>query len=143
MKRVVTPRSPSQLRTALAMNSGPLSDRMCSGTTVLQEELREQVEHVVARHPSRATRMAKHSRVYSSITVSRRSFLPSWVRLAYEVIGPDVVSVLRPQTDAGTIGQPQPASLGLFGRHLEALRPARCAAPSWRSPASRPSAEDR
>ena len=43
--------------------------------------------------------------------------------LAHEVIGPDVVSVLGPQPDAGTIGQLQPASLGLFGRYLEAFCP--------------------
>jgi hypothetical protein len=34
-----------------------------------------------------------------------------------------VVSVLGPKTNAGTIGELQSASLGLFGRHLEAFGP--------------------
>jgi len=48
---------------------------------------------------------------------------PVTCRLAHEVIGPDVVSVLGPQTNAGTIGQPQSASLWLPGRHLESFGP--------------------
>ena len=40
----------------------------------------------------------------------------------HEVISPDVVTTLRPQTDTGAVGKPQTASLGLAAGHLEALR---------------------
>src|SRR5215217_8554060 len=38
-----------------------------------------------------------------------------------EVIGPDVVAVLRSQPDAGAVRQPQATSLGLLGWDLQAL----------------------
>jgi hypothetical protein len=38
-----------------------------------------------------------------------------------KVVGPDVIAVLRPQSDARSVGQPQPASLGLFIGDLEPL----------------------
>jgi len=38
-----------------------------------------------------------------------------------EVVAPDVDRPLRPQPHAGAVGQPQPAALGLPGRHLEPL----------------------
>ena len=40
-----------------------------------------------------------------------------------EVVGPDVVRVLRPQTDARSVVQPEPALLRLPGRHLQPLPP--------------------
>jgi hypothetical protein len=36
-----------------------------------------------------------------------------------EVIGPDMVGPLRPQTDAGAVIEPQTSSLRLFGRDLQ------------------------
>ena len=36
-----------------------------------------------------------------------------------EVVGPDVVGIFRPKSDAGSIVQPQPASLRLPGRDLQ------------------------
>ncbi len=38
-----------------------------------------------------------------------------------EVIGPDMVRPRRPQTDAGPVVEPQPASLGLLCRHFQPL----------------------
>jgi hypothetical protein len=40
-----------------------------------------------------------------------------------EVVGPDVVRVFGPQSEAGAVGQPEPAPLGLLGRDLEPLAP--------------------
>ena len=36
-------------------------------------------------------------------------------------VGPDVIAVLRPQPDARSVGQPQPASFGLFIGDLQPL----------------------
>ncbi len=38
-----------------------------------------------------------------------------------EVIGPDMVGPLRPQTDAGTVVEPQTPAFRLFGRDLQPL----------------------
>jgi hypothetical protein len=38
-----------------------------------------------------------------------------------EVVGPDVVAVLRPQPNARSVGQPEPAALGLFVGDFEPL----------------------
>ena len=40
-----------------------------------------------------------------------------------KVVGPDVVAVLRPQTDAGAVRQPQACALGLLRRNLQPLAP--------------------
>src|SRR5262249_5661583 len=38
-----------------------------------------------------------------------------------EVIGPDMIAVLRPQADARSVDQPQPAALGLLMGNLQPL----------------------
>src|SRR6516165_1433989 len=38
-----------------------------------------------------------------------------------KVVGPDVIAVLRPQPDARSVGQPEPAALGLLMRDLQPL----------------------
>ena len=38
-----------------------------------------------------------------------------------EVIGPDMIALLRPQPDARSVGQPDPAALGLLMRDLQPL----------------------
>src|SRR5215510_11318454 len=38
-----------------------------------------------------------------------------------KVVGPDVIAVLRPQPDARSVGQPEPAALGLFIGDLQPL----------------------
>ena len=40
-----------------------------------------------------------------------------------EVVGPHVIAVLRPQADARTISQPQPAAFWLLGGNLQPLAP--------------------
>lgn len=49
MKSVFTPSPPSHSRTLQPTNSGPLSDRMCSG----DEQLDEALEHIVGPEPAR------------------------------------------------------------------------------------------
>src|SRR5262249_50933054 len=69
----------------------------------------------------RATRIARHSWLNSSSTLSMRYLRPSWVRSFEEVIGPDMIALLRPQPDARTVGQPEPAALGLLMGDLQPL----------------------
>jgi hypothetical protein len=40
-----------------------------------------------------------------------------------EVVGPDVILVLRPQPDTRTVVEPQTPSFRLFARHLQTLLP--------------------
>ena len=67
------------LPTALAMNSGPLSDRICAGGPL--------VTNSSAKAPSttsllsrRATGRARHSRLTSSMIDRIRNLRPSWAR---------------------------------------------------------------
>ena len=94
----------------------------------------------------RPTWMARHSLVYSSTTVRRRTGLPSLVRRATKVVCPHVVPSLWPQLHAGAVSNPESAPLGLFGWHFESFPPARSAPPTcgslsipppaaWQSPA--------
>src|SRR4029079_13458127 len=48
---------------------------------------------------------------------------PVLVAIRDEVVGPDMVRVFRPQPDARSIIEPEPASLGLLLRNLEPLPP--------------------
>ncbi len=79
MNSVRTPIRPSQARTTLAVNSPPLSERMWSGgprSTKRSVSTRSTSSEVSLR----ATAMARHSRVYSSMAVSMRKGRPSCVR---------------------------------------------------------------
>ena len=79
MKRVVAPTPWSHNRTALAVNSGPLSERRCSGTP--RWTMRSPRHSMTwGERNERPTWMARHSLVYSSTTVRRRTGLPSLVR---------------------------------------------------------------
>ena len=42
-----------------------------------------------------------------------------------KVVGPDMIALLRPQPDARSVGQPEPAALGLLRlpRHLWLISP--------------------
>lgn len=40
-----------------------------------------------------------------------------------EVVGPDMVGTLRPETEAGSVSQPEAPSLLLFLRYLQPLAP--------------------
>ncbi len=71
----------SHERTALAVNSGPLSERRCSGTP--RSTMRSPRQSMTCgERNERPTWMARHSLVYSSTTVRRRTGLPSRVRRA-------------------------------------------------------------
>src|SRR4029434_7600346 len=68
----------------------------------------------------RATRIAKHSWVNSSSTLSIR-YLSIVGAILDEVIGPDMIALLRPQPNARSVGQPEPAALGLLMGDLQPL----------------------
>ena len=78
MNSVPTPTRPSHSRTALAVNSGPLSQRMCSGTPrrTNRSESRSSTSSLVSLL---ATSIARHSRVNSSMMFSIRKARPSRV----------------------------------------------------------------
>jgi hypothetical protein len=76
---VPTPSRPSHARTTAAMNSGPWSERMCSGGPRAMNSS-VNVASTSSLDSRRATTIARLSRVNASITVSMRNFLPSWVR---------------------------------------------------------------
>src|SRR5215472_2281323 len=69
----------------------------------------------------RATRIARHSWVNSSSTLSIRYLRPIVGAILDEVIGPDMIAPLRPQPDARSVGQPEPAALGLLMGDLQPL----------------------
>src|SRR6266508_3993701 len=69
----------------------------------------------------RATRIAKHSWVNSSSTLSIRYLRPLWGAVLDKVVGPDMIAVLRPQPNARSVGQPEPAALGLLMGNLQPL----------------------
>ncbi len=83
----------------------------------------------------RSTRIARHSRVLrmtyvaplaprfiQSVDHGQHPQRPAIVGSVHdEVIGPDMVRPRRPQTDAGPVVEPQPASLGLLHRHFQPL----------------------
>ena len=77
---VRTPSAASHWRTHAAMHSGPWSERRWAGMPRIS--MTSATASMTARLPSRrATRRARHSRVYASISVSHRTVRPSWVRV--------------------------------------------------------------
>src|SRR4051794_14856655 len=68
----------------------------------------------------RSTRMARHSWVNSSMTLSIRT-LSIMGAVLDEVVGPDVIAMLGPQPNAGAVREPQPPALGLLLGHFEPL----------------------
>ena len=86
------------------------------------EELGEQGQHVVAVQPSgRQDRKAfpaelvDHDQHPKSPTVMG-AFLD-------KVVSPDMMTPAWPKSDAGTVVQPEPATLGLFRWHLQPFLP--------------------
>jgi hypothetical protein len=78
MYKVLVPTFPNHSRNAFAMNSGTLSERMCSG--IPRINITSANASITCMLPNRrATRNAKHSRVYSSISTRMRSARPSCV----------------------------------------------------------------
>ena len=76
MKAVFAPTAAIQFRTAVAMNSGPLSERMWLGTP-RRMNWSASTSITSVELSFRLTRMARHSRLNSSIRLSIRIFLPS------------------------------------------------------------------
>src|SRR5262245_21192550 len=67
----------------------------------------------------RATRIAKHSWVNSHV---EHPILASIMGAVLDkVVGPDIIALLRPQPNARSVGQPEPASLGLLMGNLQPL----------------------
>src|SRR5262249_8488733 len=69
----------------------------------------------------RATRIAKHSWVNSSSTLSIRYLRPVMGAVLDEVIGPDMIALLRAQPNARSVGQPESAAVGLLRWDLQPL----------------------
>src|SRR5262245_17720332 len=59
--------------------------------------------------------------VNSSSTLSIRYLHTIVGAILHEVIGPDMIALLRPQPDARSVGQPEPAALGLLMGDLQPL----------------------
>jgi len=118
MKRVWAPTRARHVRTARAVNSGPLSARRWAGTPGATMR-RVRPWSTSAVWMCRATSMASPARVNSSSTVNRCSGRPSWVRGRQEVVGLYVAAMRRPQADAGPASEPESPPLRLAARHLE------------------------
>ena len=79
MNAVLAPTPPIQPLTAMAINSGPLSERMNPGAPRVMN--RSASTSITSAELSlRATRIDRHSRVNSSTTFSIRNLRPSRVR---------------------------------------------------------------
>ena len=118
MNRVLTPIRPSQLLTALAVNSEPLSERMCSGGPY--KKIREAVKHIIGGDlPCHYD----HQSLPGVLVDDGQHFdCPSIVCPIYhEIIGPDMVAMHGPKAGTGSVIKPQPTPFGLFLWNLEPL----------------------
>src|SRR5262249_55130870 len=122
MYSVAQPTRASHCRSSLATNSGPLSERRCSGTPrcfITSAKL-----SITSYLPKRrATRIARHSRLNSSSKVSRRRLRPSWSQCGHEVVAPHVIATRRPQPHTRAVVEPQPPARTLLLRHLQPFPP--------------------
>lgn len=108
-----------QVRRLLATKSGPLPLRTNAGVPRrMNRSVRASITSVELSF--RFNRIAKHSRLNSSKLFSVRSAFPSSVRQCTN-IRPNMVAILRPQSDACSIVPPKPAFLLLFRRHFQSL----------------------
>ena len=110
--------SPAHWRNFWATNSGPLSDRMCSG--IPRHSITSDNVSITSRlpHPS----LHSDRQAFPPILVQQRQQpqRPSIVRSgANKVIAPYVVAPLRPQSYTGTVVQPQSSSRPVFLRHFQ------------------------
>ena len=122
MYSVFAPTFPSHSRTVLAVNSGPLSERMCSGTPLAVISS----ARVSITSGDRMLRPARMARQLPGVLFDDGQ-QPHWPAVPgpqlHEVISPNMVFPLGPQPDAGPVVQPQSASPGLSGRYFEPLPP--------------------
>ena len=109
-------------RTFIATNSGPLSDRMCSGGPwVTNRSVRQ---WSTSSDLSRcATTIARQRRVNSSITTSMRKRAAVLRAVLHEVVRPDVIGPLGSQAHARAVIEPQTAPFGLLLWHFQPFPP--------------------
>src|SRR5271170_1042785 len=107
MYSVFAPVSASHVRRSLATNSGPLSERICSGTPFVTMTSAS-APITFAELQRRSGRIIRHSRVL--IDQIQDAHGPAVMRpCADELVAPYVAGVLRPEPYTRPIVQPQPA----------------------------------
>src|SRR5215468_4058466 len=105
---------------ASATNSGPLSDRTCPGTPRrMKRSDRTSITSIRLKLAGDTDCQAFVGKLVNDI--EHPISAPIVGAILDKVIGPDVISVLRPQPDARSVGQPEPASFGLFIGDLQPL----------------------
>ena len=120
MYRVLAPTCVSQLRTTLAVISGPLSERMCSGMPRMSMASAMVSMHTEAVDPPRNP----DGQAFAGELVDQRHQpdLAAIMGLGLdEVVGPDMIAPLRSQPDAGAVVEPQTASWPLFLGYFQPL----------------------
>ena len=124
MYSVFTPTFPSQARTALAVNSAPLSDRKCPGTPNSTDGRRHQpsqsLQDVIALEMSAdidrqalACVLIDHGEHPKGTPFTRPSL--------HEVVAPHVVTMLGPQPYPAPVVEPQTPAFWLLRRHFQPL----------------------
>ena len=138
MNNVPTPNRDSQSRTAHAVNSGPLSDRMCARNAPLHKQRAEPLQDALGvQLPLHVDRQ-----VLPRVLVNDRQHPegpPLVGAVLHKIVCPYMVLVLGPQPDARAVVEPQPRPFGLLRSVLSAPPSARSAAPASGSPTSPPS----
>ena len=99
------------------MNSGPLSERMCSGPPRRMNGS-DKTSITSVDFSLRLTRMARHSWVELVHDVEGAELAAVVGPLLDDVAGPHVIPVLGPEPDAGAVAEPKPPAFRLPGRHL-------------------------
>ena len=91
-----------------------------SGNAPQDEQVRQNVDHIdrleLASDTDRQTFMGELVE-----HVEHPIFASVMGAVLDEVVGPDMIALLRPQPDARSVGQPEPASFGLFIGDLQPL----------------------
>jgi hypothetical protein len=120
MNAVLAPTPLIQARTAVATNSGPLSEPYVARRRRADEQVGQHVDDVRRLEPAPHPNGQALARVLIDHVEHPE---PAAVARAVhdEVIRPHVVHPLRPQAQAGAVRHPQPAALGLPRRHLQPL----------------------
>jgi metal transporter CNNM len=95
-----------------------------AGNAAQNEEIREHVNNI--HRPQSTTDSDSDAFTCEFVDHVEHPVLPPIVSaILDEVIGPDVIGTLRPQTDTGTIIEPQPPSLPRFGCLVGTFSPSR------------------
>src|SRR6185503_16822100 len=121
MKSVFTPIRPSHSRTLRAMNSGPLSERMCSGGRCATNSSVRQWS-TSSDLSLRATTMARQRRVLIDHGEHAKA-PPVFSAVLHEVVGPHVIGPLRSEPDARAVVEPEPPALGLLLWYFQPFPP--------------------